>query len=167
MPSLLRPPWHYPCCHHQSPFESTPLVCAACRHHHSCVFSSISPFHSVFCVCPLFVFPFLPTTYYYPVSLLPLHTNNSATTQTLWLSRKLTSAAAAAIRMPRCQGYAPSFVFWNIQLQKKMFELEKIAPTATQEKNPFSGGNLVPSECSFRPGQALRELSHKCQSHWS
>ena len=157
MPSLLRPPWHYPCCHHQSPFVSTPLVCAACRHHHSCVFSSVNISILLCRLCMSFVCLSIPL-YYVLLPCFPcfLHTNNSATTQTsiLWLSRKLT---AAVIRMPRCQGYDPSFVFWNIQLQKKMFELERIAPTATQEKNPFSGGNLVPSECSFRPGQALRE----------
>lgn len=159
MSSLWRPPWHYPCCHHQSPFVSTPLVCAACRQHYSYVFFSISPRStlSFVYVLRLSFHPSLLRTLFIPCSL---HTNNSATTQTpiLRLNRKLTAAAAAAaIRMPRCQGHDPSFVFWDIQLQKNMFELEKIVPTATQEKNPFSGGNLVPFECSFRHGQALRE----------
>lgn len=128
------------------PVVSTTLVCSS-RY-----------LHALLCLfCMSFVCLSIPL-YYVLLPCFPcsLHTNNSATTQTpiLRLNRKLT---AAAIRMPRCQGHDPSFVFWDIQLQKNMFELEKIVPTATQEKNPFSGGNLVPFECSFRPGQALRE----------
>ena len=134
----------------------SPCVCGLSSPPLLCVLLDITTLLCLLCMS--FVLLSIPLNYL----LLPrfpcsLHTDNSTTTQTpiLWLNKKLTAGMRLECLAAKCINL--TFVFWNTQLQKEMYELEKIAPTAPQEKNPFSGGKLVPSECSFRPGQALRE----------